>query len=316
MVILFFAVSAIFINTYFRPFLVFMFMLLIALPFDSFLEKKIKNSSIRATISIILINLIVVLLIFSIGGLFYSRISELMKSGMVNLLNNIKILIVNIEKNGEYHELLMKLYSLFTNFSGVILTRSLTVTSSGISYYLFANIILFFSLRDRKMIVRFLRKIFGDKAVVFAKQRVNDVKSYFKIQLGLIIFSMIEVSIGFTILGIGDSISYGIICGVLDLLPIVGVLMVYIPLIAINIYYGNLIVATGLIFMYICIAIIREFLQSKFGADMLQIHPLVLFTSVYVGFKLQGITGAIMMILCAITINNLLLTDESYKSFR
>ncbi len=297
-----FALGAVFINHFFKPMILFVILLIVAIPIDALLKKKLTNANIRATILILIINIIVVLLIIFIGGFFYNKIIYMLRCGAVNVVNNIKILLINLENNIKYEELMTKLYSQLTNLSGIILTKGATYTTNSISTYIFANIMLFFALKDKEAIIKVVRSLIGYESLDFFRKKLNEFRSYFKIQLMLVGFSALQITLGFMVLGIKDFLSYGIICGLLDILPIVGMLLVFIPLILINLYYKKYVLVIGLGILYIYISITREILQTKFASSSLNIHPLMLFISLYIGYQIQGFTGSIMLLFCAITI--------------
>jgi predicted PurR-regulated permease PerM len=54
------------------------------------------------------------------------------------------------------------------------------------------------------------------------------------------------------------------------------------------------IIAVGLICLYILVQIIREILEAKFLGDKLDIHPLVILLSIYIGVKIFGILGILV----------------------
>ncbi|WBW94825.1 AI-2E family transporter [Oceanirhabdus sp. W0125-5] len=297
-----FALGAVFINHFFKPMILFVILLIVAIPIDGILKKKITNANIRATIMILIINTIVVLLIMFIGGFFYNKIIYILRCGAVNVVNNIKILLINLENNIKYEEIMTKLYSQLTNLSGIILTKGATYTTNSLSTYVFANIMLFFALKDKEAITKFMSALIGYRALSFFRVKLNEFRVYFKIQLMLVGFSALQITLGFMVLGIKDFLSYGIICGLLDILPIVGMLLVFVPLILINLYYKKYILVIGLGILYLYISITREILQTKFASSSLNIHPLVLFVSVYMGYQIQGFTGSIMLLFCAISI--------------
>ena len=61
-----------------------------------------------------------------------------------------------------------------------------------------------------------------------------------------------------------------------------------------NIIMKNYLVAFGLICLYILVQIVREILEAKFLGNKLDIHPLVIFISIYVGVKIFGILGILV----------------------
>ena len=56
----------------------------------------------------------------------------------------------------------------------------------------------------------------------------------------------------------------------------------------------NYLVSIGLICLYILIQIIREILEAKFLGNKLDVHPLVIFISIYMGAKIFGMLGILI----------------------
>jgi predicted PurR-regulated permease PerM len=56
----------------------------------------------------------------------------------------------------------------------------------------------------------------------------------------------------------------------------------------------NFIIAFGLICVYILVQIVREVLEAKFLGARLDIHPLVILLSIYIGVKIFGILGILV----------------------
>ena len=50
-------------------------------------------------------------------------------------------------------------------------------------------------------------------------------------------------------------------------------------------------IAFGLICLYLLVQVIREILEAKFLSSKLEIHPLVILLSLYIGVNLFGILG-------------------------
>ena len=102
---------------------------------------------------------------------------------------------------------------------------------------------------------------------------------------------MIITIIGFKILRIPSAIFFGLICGILDILPYVGTIIVFIPIIIYNIIMKKYLLVVGLIALYLLLQIIREVLELKFLSSKLDIHPLVVMLSMYIGAEVFGIIG-------------------------
>ena len=72
------------------------------------------------------------------------------------------------------------------------------------------------------------------------------------------------------------------------------IIIVFIPIIIYNIIVKDYFVAIGLVFIYILVQVVRELLEAKFLSDKLEIHPLLIILSVYIGMKIFGFIGMIV----------------------
>ena len=49
-----------------------------------------------------------------------------------------------------------------------------------------------------------------------------------------------------------------------------------------------------LIFLFILVQVVREILEAKFLSDKLDLHPLLILLSIYIGVKIFGMLGIII----------------------
>ena len=118
----------------------------------------------------------------------------------------------------------------------------------------------------------------------------------------------IQTIFGFVILEIDSAIFLGILCGALDILPYVGTILIFLPLIIYKIYLKQYIIALGLIFLYILLQFNRQIMETKFMSTKLQIHPLLLLLSIYIGGKVFGIVGLLMAPIYVLAVREIILS--------
>lgn len=90
---------------------------------------------------------------------------------------------------------------------------------------------------------------------------------------------------------IDNGVIWGILAGVLDMLPFVGTGIVLIPLAIwqlMNGWYGKAVVC---LFLYAACALLREFLEPRLIGKKVGIYPIAILLSVYAGIKLFGLWG-------------------------
>ena len=116
-------------------------------------------------------------------------------------------------------------------------------------------------------------------------------------------------TLGFYILGIPRAFTLGIICGALDILPYVGTIIVFIPLLLYNILIKRYFVVIGLLALYVFVEIVRQILETKFISNKLEIHPLAVLVAVYIGIKVFGLVGIITGPLYVIVTKEILISE-------
>ncbi len=114
------------------------------------------------------------------------------------------------------------------------------------------------------------------------------------IEISLVLISTVEIIGGFFILNVSNYFILGILCGILDVLPYVGTIIVFIPIIIYNIVMKDYLTAFGLMCLYLLVQVIREILEAKFLSDKLDIHPLIILISIYIGVEVFGILGILV----------------------
>ncbi|WP_368044077.1 AI-2E family transporter [uncultured Clostridium sp.] len=160
--------------------------------------------------------------------------------------------------------------------------------------YVIANITVYFILVDKRIFIKFLNFILPYDVIETIIIKKNNLGEVIKIEIKLVIICMIITIVGFKILNVPSAIFLGVICGILDILPYVGTIIVFIPIIIYNIIMKKYLLVVGLIALYLLLQIIREVLELKFLSSKLDIHPLVVMLSMYIGAEIFGIIGILI----------------------
>ncbi|MEG2569990.1 MAG: sporulation integral membrane protein YtvI, partial [Clostridia bacterium] len=113
----------------------------------------------------------------------------------------------------------------------------------------------------------------------------------------LLCLTFVELSIGFSILGIKYSIVLAFFVAFIDAFPILGTGTVLIPWAIISLISGNISQAVGLAIIYGVITIIRNVIEPKIVGQQIGLHPLVTLASIYIGIKVFGVVGIFTPIL-------------------
>ena len=117
---------------------------------------------------------------------------------------------------------------------------------------------------------------------------------YIKAQFILISITGIIVIIGLFILNVESALLIGLLIGMVDLLPYLGVGIVMIPWALYNFMSGDLKLGLGLSVLYVIVLIVRQMMEPKILASNVGLDPLATLISMFVGLKLFGALGLLI----------------------
>lgn len=115
---------------------------------------------------------------------------------------------------------------------------------------------------------------------------------------------------GLWVCGIKNPILWGLIAGILDIFPFIGTGMVLIPLGLVAILFGNYWALPMGILLYAATTFLRHLLEPKLVGDKLDIYPVLLLFSVFIGISLFKIGGIFLGPVC------LFLIKEIYREVK
>lgn len=118
--------------------------------------------------------------------------------------------------------------------------------------------------------------------------------SYLGAQLIIMICTSIISAAGLMVLGNKYSVLFGIGIGFVDILPVFGTGTVYIPWIIYLCFSGKYYRAAIVMTVYIICYFLREILEAKLMGNGIGMGSLETLISIYVGFRLFGIAGALL----------------------
>lgn len=119
----------------------------------------------------------------------------------------------------------------------------------------------------------------------------NLFKAYFIIM----VVTFFELWVGFLIIQLEHSMVLACIIAIFDFLPLLGIDMIMIPWIVICAFTNKISLALGLLVIYLVIVITKNILEPKLIAKGLGISPLVSLIGMYLGMKVLGFVGLIIV---------------------
>lgn len=156
----------------------------------------------------------------------------------------------------------------------------------------------FFISRDKDDINSYILNLFpGEwkiKVFELEKELVSSAIGFVRAEIILISISGLIAGVGLAIIGNPYALIIGITSAFLDLIPIIGPSLIFIPWIIINIFFGNINLGLKLLIVYTSMAAIRQGAEGKIMGTNLGIHPLMTMVALYVGYRTMGTIGFII----------------------
>jgi putative permease len=279
---------------------------LLLLPLANFLQNKLRFSRALASVVSVLIFLFVISVIIY---LLSSQIADLSQEWPL-LKNQITILFhdmqkwlqqtfhINLQKQTEYID---NTTSKVLNSGGAIVEKTVLSVSSVLLLLVFTLIYTFFILLYRRLLMRFIVSAFTEKYIAVIHDIAEHIKYIIRKYITGLFFQMaIVVSIAciiFWLLGIKYVFLLGLLVGVLNLIPYVGIFTALF--ISVSITFATLdakhalYVAVGVICIHLTDS---NFLMPKIVGSQVKINPLIIILGVVLGEMIWGIAGMFLSV--------------------
>lgn len=203
-----------------------------------------------------------------------------------------------------------------TPLSGVI------TTAKQVPSFLIAVVVCIvaccFMTADYQMIMDFIKYQFPtEKRKDLARAKTllkSSLGKMAKAYLSIMFITFLEVSLGLSalkVMGVFNSnyiVIIAVVTSIVDIIPVLGTGTILLPWLAYSFIVGNYAMGIGLLVMYIVISVIRQIIEPKFVAGQLGLPPFLTLTALYLGLKIFGVLGMIVMPLIIVMLK--LLNDE------
>lgn len=120
------------------------------------------------------------------------------------------------------------------------------------------------------------------------------VLQYVKAQLLMASVTAIGTTAGLFFLHLKYSLLLGLIAGLLDLIPLLGAGILFLPWIFYLFFSENHALVIGLTLLYLAITLIRQFLEPRLVARSIGLSPILIMISLFLGVNWFGIVGFIL----------------------
>jgi predicted PurR-regulated permease PerM len=283
----------------------FLFAILL-LPIASFLEKKLRlPRSLSSLASIIL-------LLAFIGGILYlvgSQISGLasdwpmLKSQVGQSLNDLSEWVqsafhINTTKQMSYvHDTTKKIMA----SGGNVLGQTFGAISSLMLFYVFILIFTFFILLYRSLLIRFIIWVFSDEYEPIVHDIVENIQSILRQYILGLLLEMVVVSClactAFWMIGVRYAVLLGIIVGLFNLIPYLGIFTALLLSTVITFATGSITNAVKVAASVVAIhAIDSNFLLPTIVGSKVKLNALITFLGIILGEMIWGLSGMFLSI--------------------
>ncbi|HEX3016019.1 MAG TPA: sporulation integral membrane protein YtvI [Desulfobacteria bacterium] len=182
--------------------------------------------------------------------------------------------------------------------ASILLLRVLAALPATFAVILVATIGTYFISADYPRVLAFLQSLFPrswkNKVQAVSTDLGAALFGYIKAQTTLIGITMVLTIIGLAVLGLEYAVTVGVVTGLLDLLPVVGTGILFVPWILWQFMSGQAAFGIKLLVVYAIILAVRQILEPKILSKNIGLEPLPTLFSMYVGMQLLGGWGLII----------------------
>lgn len=118
--------------------------------------------------------------------------------------------------------------------------------------------------------------------------------NYFKAQLIIVVVTACIVLIGLLFLKVDHALTITFFIALVDILPVIGTGVIFVPWIIFLFLYGNFPLTIGITSLYILVIVVRQIIEPKIISQHLGVRPLTALLCLFFGVQLWGIGGLIV----------------------
>lgn len=297
---------------YATPFLISLLLTVWIQPLAKIIHKKTKANMCMINIFCILLSLFSIIGVLSLIGVgmfketssLIAELSNINIDFLMNKLDTIKIYAESISP-----EVLSQIIQYIQSLAGNIISYISVVGNwiikiaglvpTGVINLIIIILSTYYLMRDYDSLTEKFENFKIGKSELPKKllKRANSIIiNYIQSYSILLSITFIECLIVFSIFDVKYIFTLSIICVLLDILPIIGTTLVYVPIATIFIIQGKIWSGIIILLLYCLFVVIRNVMEPKLLSKSLEIHPVLILMSIYVGVSLAGIMGVIYCI--------------------
>lgn len=141
---------------------------------------------------------------------------------------------------------------------------------------------------------------------------IKGILTYIKAQIKLISITFLIILTSLLVLGVDNAFSLALLSAILDVLPLLGIPMLFIPWIIYLLVVGNIKLAISLAIVLVVAMATRQILEPKITGDSLGVSAFTMLAFMIVSLSLFGVAGLILSPILIILIKALY--EQGYLS--
>lgn len=295
---------------YFTPFVIALILACVIDPPVNYLERKLKMPRAYATLAVLSVVVLIMATIVTVGvaevvtevedlSRSLPDVNQLISRTMQDLVGSLEefyaalpqpfVDLIQRNQNaafGAVQSLVGYLTGLIGGFPRLFVTLFLSVLAT------------YFITKDKHLVTEFFLRFtpspLRGKVLKMRSEMAGAVMGYIRAQVILVSITTILVIVGLSLMGVRYAWLLGLAAGVLDLIPMVGPAVLFIPWIAYAFLSGAPGYGIGLSLVFGIALLVRQVSEARVVGRNMGIHPLAALISVYVGLELFGVAGFII----------------------
>ncbi|ANE47221.1 permease [Paenibacillus swuensis] len=282
-------------------------------PFAKYLHRKGVKKSTASALSVMIFTLLLLAVLTGIGVIFTKQIL-VMKDKLPLYADILQAQIAerSIQLEQQYKDLDSTYTDKIREYAAVITEKGAQLAQSFLNglfrfitsfstfmVNLFVGIILAYFL---SMEIKDWRRIADEKtprtfksAYTFLKDNVLiGIGGYLKAQLKLITITFLIIFISLFLLGVNNALSIALLSALFDVLPLLGVPVIFVPWILYLVIVGNTTLAIWLTVLLVVVMLFRQLLEPKIMGDTLGVSAFTTLSFAIISLSLFGVAGMIL----------------------
>ena len=120
-------------------------------------------------------------------------------------------------------------------------------------------------------------------------------KKYLKAYFVLFAITFAELLVGLLILRVDYALVLALLIAFVDFLPVFGTGAILVPWGIVALLMKNYFLGLGIIILFVIMTVVRQVIEPKIIGKSLGVHPIISLITVYIGYRLFGIFGMIIL---------------------